>query len=59
MYAAVNDYKDLRDDDDTSPEEVAAAKAHMLKSIGNEFGVKTLSSPWERLEQLAQERKDY
>ncbi len=59
MYDAVNDYKDLRNDEDSTAEEVAEAKAYMLDTVGSALGVQILSSPWERLEQLAQQRKEY
>lgn len=59
MYDAVNDFKDLRDDDEATDEQVAKAKAHMLETVGSELGVQTLASPWERLGQLAKEAKDY
>ena len=59
MYDAVNDFKDLRNDEDSTAEEVAEAKAYMLDTVGSALGVQILSSPWERLEQLAQQRKEY
>ena len=59
MYDAVCDYDDLLKERGSSPVARARARTRMQEAVGDTMGVQVASSPWERIQELAADPKEY